>query len=197
MKLLVTGTDGYLGCLLAPYLAARGHEVIGVDTGFYRAGWLFNGLAELPRTISKDIRNLDEDDLAGVDAVVHLAELSNDPLGQLAPEVTFDINHRGSVRLAELAKRVGVPRFVYTSVVQRLRRRHRRGRHRGVAHPPADGLRRVQDAGRAGRGRPGRRRLLPHLPAQRHRLRRLAPHALRHRAQQPGRRGLDHRARSR
>jgi nucleoside-diphosphate-sugar epimerase len=89
--------------------------VIGVDTGFYRAGWLFNGLAELPRTISKDIRNLDEADLAGVDAVVHLAELSNDPLGQLAPKVTFDINHRGSVRLAELAKRVGVPRFVYTS----------------------------------------------------------------------------------
>ena len=115
MKLLVTGTDGYLGCLLAPYLMSRGHEVVGVDTGFYRSGWLFNGLDELPRTLTRDIRRVTVEDLEGFDAVVHLAELSNDPVGQLAPSTTFEINHQGSVRLAELAKQAGVPRFVYTS----------------------------------------------------------------------------------
>jgi nucleoside-diphosphate-sugar epimerase len=115
MKILVTGTDGYLGCLLAPELLREGHDVLGVDTGFYKAGWLYSGVAETPRSLAKDIRRLSEDDLAGVDAVVHMAELSNDPLGQLSPTITYEINHRGSVRLAELAKRAGVGRFVYMS----------------------------------------------------------------------------------
>src|SRR5215210_4952446 len=108
MKILVTGTDGYLGCLLAPELLRDGHDVLGVDTGFYKAGWLHSGVAETPRTLAKDIRRLSEDDLAGVAAVVHMAELSNDPLGQLSPTITYEINHRGSVRLAELARRAGV-----------------------------------------------------------------------------------------
>lgn len=115
MRILVTGTDGYLGCLLAPKLIQDGHEVLGVDTGYYRAGWLFNGSAALPRTLSKDIRDLDADDLAGMDAVVHMAELSNDPAGDLAPDITYEINHRGSVHLAELARGAGVKRFVYMS----------------------------------------------------------------------------------
>jgi nucleoside-diphosphate-sugar epimerase len=115
MKLLVTGTDGYLGCLLAPYLMAQGHEVVGVDTGYYRSGWLYNGLDQLPLTLTRDIRNLTIEDLEGFDAVVHLAELSNDPVGQMAPRTTLAINHAGSVHLAELAKRAGVSRFVYTS----------------------------------------------------------------------------------
>lgn len=115
MKILVTGTEGYLGCLLAPELARRGHDVVGVDTGYYKNGWLFNGLDASARTLAKDIRDLDAADLAGVDAVVHMAELSNDPLGQLAPDVTYKVNHTGSVRLAELAKQAGVQRFVYMS----------------------------------------------------------------------------------
>lgn len=115
MKVLVTGTDGYLGCLLAPELMRDGHVVVGVDTGFYRYGWLYNGVDATPLTLSKDIRRLREADLEGVDAVVHMAELSNDPLGQLSPTITFEINHRGSVRLAELAQRAGVGRFVYMS----------------------------------------------------------------------------------
>jgi nucleoside-diphosphate-sugar epimerase len=94
---------------------AAGHEVIGVDTGFYRAGWLYDGVTRIPATITKDIRDLEPRDLDGVDAIVHLAELSNDPLGQLAPEVTYEINHRGSVRLAELARASGIGRFVYMS----------------------------------------------------------------------------------
>jgi nucleoside-diphosphate-sugar epimerase len=96
-------------------LADRGHQVIAVDTGYYRAGWLYNGVDRIAETITKDIREITADDLAGVDAVVHLAELSNDPVGQLAPHITYDINHAGSVRLATLAKECGVERFVYTS----------------------------------------------------------------------------------
>lgn len=115
MKVLVTGTEGYLGCLLAPELLRDGHQVLGVDTGFYRAGWLYNGVDRTAATLVRDIRQLTADDLAGVDAVVHMAELSNDPLGQLSPTITYEINHQGSVRLAELAKQAGVTRFVYMS----------------------------------------------------------------------------------
>ncbi|HEY9878950.1 MAG TPA: SDR family oxidoreductase [Leptolyngbyaceae cyanobacterium] len=115
MKVLVTGTEGYLGCLVAPLLLKRGHEVIGVDTGFYKAGWLYNGTELTAKTLNKDIRHISAEDLEGVEAIVHMAELSNDPLGKLAPNITYDINHKGSVRLAELAKAAGVRRFVYMS----------------------------------------------------------------------------------
>jgi len=115
MKILVTGTEGYLGSLLAPTLLAEGHEVVGVDTGFYKVGWLYNGSALTPMTLNKDIRSLTVDDLEGVDAIVHMAELSNDPLGQLAPTITYEINHVGSLHLAALAKQARVTRFVYMS----------------------------------------------------------------------------------
>lgn len=118
MKLLVTGVEGYIGCLLAPLLQSRGHEVLGLDTGYYRDGWLFSDrklVPGFPRFINRDIRQIEAEDLRGIDAVVHLAELSNDPLGDNNPEVTFQINHLASVRLAELAKAAGVKRFVYTS----------------------------------------------------------------------------------
>jgi nucleoside-diphosphate-sugar epimerase len=115
MRVLATGTDGYIGTLLPPLLMERGHEVIGVDTGFYRAGWLFNATDRSALTLHRDIRRLTADDLEGVDAIVHMAELSNDPVGQLSPEITYDINHMGSVHLATLAKAAGVRRFVYTS----------------------------------------------------------------------------------
>lgn len=115
MKVLVTGTEGYLGSVLAPELLRDGHELIAVDTGFYKAGWLYNGVDATPQTLAKDIRDIQPEDLAGVDAVVHMAELSNDPLGQFAPELTKSINHAGSVRLANLAKDAGVQRFVYMS----------------------------------------------------------------------------------
>lgn len=115
MKVLVTGTDGYLGSLLAPELMLRGHDVVGVDTGFYRDGWLYDGVAMTAKTLHKDLRRLSEEDLAGVEAIVHMAELSNDPTGALSPDITYEINHRGSVRLAELAKRLGIQRFVYMS----------------------------------------------------------------------------------
>jgi nucleoside-diphosphate-sugar epimerase len=115
MKVLVTGTDGYIGTVLAPYLMDRGHDVVGVDTGFHRIGWLYNGVKATPKNITKDIRNLTEDDLKGYEAIIHLAELSNDPVGQLAPNITYDINHKGTIALAQKAKKVGVKRFVYFS----------------------------------------------------------------------------------
>jgi nucleoside-diphosphate-sugar epimerase len=118
MKLLVTGVEGYIGCLLAPFLQMRGHDILGLDTGYYRDGWLFSDrtlVPAFPRTINCDIRQIQPEHVRGVDAVVHLAELSNDPLGENVPELTFEINHQASVRLAGLAKAAGVKRFVYTS----------------------------------------------------------------------------------
>ncbi|MGF1480867.1 MAG: NAD-dependent epimerase/dehydratase family protein [Cyanophyceae cyanobacterium] len=115
MKVLVTGTEGYLGSLLAPLLMQHGHEIIGVDTGYYKAGWLYNATELTPKTLNKDLRHITPEDLQGVEAVVHMAELSNDPAGQLAPHITYEINHQGSVRLAKMAKAAGVRRFVYMS----------------------------------------------------------------------------------
>lgn len=118
MKVFVTGVEGYIGVVLVPLLMERGHEVTGFDTGFYRDGWLYSDTQQIPRfpmRINNDLRRIQESDLEGFDAVVHLAELSNDPLGQNNPETTFKINHAGSVALAENARKAGVGRFVYTS----------------------------------------------------------------------------------
>ncbi len=115
MKVLVTGSEGYLGCLVVPELMRAGHEVVGLDTGYYRSGWLYRGGDHSPYTFDRDLRQVTLRDLSGVDAVVHMAELSNDPLGELAPEVTYRINHAGSVRLARLARQARVSRFVYMS----------------------------------------------------------------------------------
>lgn len=116
MKVLVTGTDGYIGCQLSYVLMERQHEVTGLDTGYYREGWLYNqDTRRLPSCINKDLRHITQDDLRGFDAVVHLAELSNDPLGQHNPAVTYQINHLGTVELARKSIQAGVSRFVYTS----------------------------------------------------------------------------------
>lgn len=118
MKILITGTEGYIGARMAPILAARGHEIIGLDTGFYRDGCLYHdplGMPFAPRTTYKDLRNVGPQDFDGCDAVVHLAELSNDPLGENRPEITFKINHEGSLRIARAAKQAGVRRLVYAS----------------------------------------------------------------------------------
>ena len=96
-------------------LMRRGDQVVGVDTGYYKAGWLYNPATPSPRTLAKDVRRLEKADVEGFDAVVHMAELSNDPTGELAPRMTYEINHRGSVRLAELAKAAEVRRYIYMS----------------------------------------------------------------------------------
>lgn len=115
MRVLVTGSEGYIGTVLCAYLLDRGHDVTGLDTGFHRVGWLYHGVDRSPAWLAKDIRHVTVEDLHGYDAIVHLAELSNDPVGQLNPDITFEINHLGSVRLATLAREAGVERFIYMS----------------------------------------------------------------------------------
>ena len=114
MRVLVTGHLGYIGTVLTPMLLERGHDVVGLDSDLYRRCTFLGELPDVP-TLDKDVRDVEPDDLRGVDAVLHLAGLSNDPLGDLNPEVTLDINHRATVRLAELARDAGVERFVFSS----------------------------------------------------------------------------------
>ncbi len=116
MKVLVTGHLGYIGTVMTPFLLAAGHEVTGCDSDLYeRCTYAAGGKIEPVSGLLMDIRDLKPDDLRGIDAVIHLAALSNDPLGNLNPQVTFDINHQGSVHLAKVAKQAGVSRFLMAS----------------------------------------------------------------------------------
>jgi nucleoside-diphosphate-sugar epimerase len=113
-KVLVTGSDGYIGSVLVPALVAGGYEVRGLDA-FYYEDCLFGKRKPAVETIRKDVRDVTAGDLRGFDAIIHLAALSNDPLGALDVGLTLEINCRASTRLAELAKAAGVPRFLYAS----------------------------------------------------------------------------------
>jgi nucleoside-diphosphate-sugar epimerase len=115
MRVFVTGLDGYIGAVLGPKLVERGFDVVGIDCGFYRNGWLYNDQRPHPLTFTKDVRQITAKDVQGFEAVVHLAELSNDPLGELDEHTTYEINHLGSIALARACKEASVPRFVYTS----------------------------------------------------------------------------------
>ncbi|WP_024804666.1 NAD(P)-dependent oxidoreductase [Nocardia sp. BMG51109] len=114
MRVLVTGHQGYLGTVMVPVLREAGHEVAGLDIGYY-ADCVLGPPPDDPPGIETDLREVTADRLAGFDAVIHLAALSNDPLGALAPHITYDINLHASVRLARLAKAAGVRRFLYAS----------------------------------------------------------------------------------
>lgn len=114
MKVLVTGHDGYIGQVLVPIFQQAGHEVVGVDSFLFH-DCSFGSQPDQPTSVRSDIRDVDESVFDGVDAVVHLAAISNDPLGDLNPDCTFDINHRATVRVAEMAKTAGARRFLYSS----------------------------------------------------------------------------------
>jgi len=116
VRVLVTGHRGYIGCVMVRVLTAAGHDVVGLDSDLYRA-CTFGPESELPDTptIVADIRDVRAGDLVGYDAVIHLAALSNDPLSDLDPDRTYDINWRASVRLAEAARDAGVERFLFSS----------------------------------------------------------------------------------
>lgn len=114
MRILLTGDRGYIGAVMAPMMQLQGHEVHGLDADWFEHSAFGEPLAAIP-TKRKDLRDLDASDVEGFDAVVHLAGLSNDPLGDLDPSLTDDINHIASVRLAKLAKEVGVKRFLFSS----------------------------------------------------------------------------------
>ncbi|MDJ0947453.1 MAG: SDR family oxidoreductase [Alphaproteobacteria bacterium] len=114
MRVLLTGHEGYIGTVLAPMLRGAGHDVSGLDSGLFAACTYAGPVADFP-SVRKDIREIVAEDVAGFDAVIHLAALSNDPLGDLNPALTAEINHRAAVRLAELAKAAGVRRFIFSS----------------------------------------------------------------------------------
>lgn len=113
-RVLVTGHKGYIGQVLLPMLQAEGYEVAGLDSDLYRRCTFGPTLNEVP-SIEKDIRDVEIDDVRGFDAIVHLAALSNDPLGNLRPELTYEVNHLATVRLARLAKEAGTRRFIFSS----------------------------------------------------------------------------------
>ncbi len=114
MRVLVSGHNGYIGSVLTPTLVNAGHDVTGLDTFFYEE-CTYGPNQPDPPAIRRDIRDVRVEDLAGFDAVIHLAALSNDPVGDLRPGITYEINHYGSVRLAQVAKDAGVPRFLFSS----------------------------------------------------------------------------------
>ena len=116
MRIIVTGHRGYIGTVLVPLLVAEGYHVVGVDSDLYKQCTFGEetGIASIPELL-KDIRDMEAADVKGFDAVIHLAGLSNDPLGNLNPELTYEINHLASVRLARLAKDAGVKRFIFSS----------------------------------------------------------------------------------
>jgi nucleoside-diphosphate-sugar epimerase len=116
MKVLVTGHRGYIGTVMVPMLLEAGHKVTGCDSELYeRCGFEFGGRVAVVPGLRKDVRDITLADLEGFDAVIHLAALSNDPLSDLNPEITYDVNHRASVRLAAMAKQAGVERFLLAS----------------------------------------------------------------------------------
>ena len=128
MRVLVTGHLGYIGTVMVPMLLKAGHQVIGLDSNLYESCTFAAGgsIADVPH-IRKDVRDVEASDFDGIDAVIHLAALSNDPLGNLNPDITYSINHRASVRFARLAKDAGVKRFLLASSCSNYgsgRRRH-------------------------------------------------------------------------
>jgi nucleoside-diphosphate-sugar epimerase len=116
MRVLVTGHNGYVGTVMMPMLVDAGYDVVGLDSDLYEGSTFgeMNKIGDIPE-IRKDIRDIETTDLKGFDAIIHLAGLSNDPLGNLNPDLTFEINYKASLRIATLAKKVGVKRFIFSS----------------------------------------------------------------------------------
>jgi len=116
MKVFVTGHQGYIGTVMVSKLVEAGHEVIGCDSNLYeRCTFAEGGPIRSVPALRKDVRDIRVEDVTGFDAIIHLAGLSNDPLSDLSPDLTYDINHLASVRLAELGKKAGVKRFLFAS----------------------------------------------------------------------------------
>ena len=114
MRILVTGHNGYIGSILVPMLERSGHQVVGLDSDLFRP-CIFGPPPPEVESVRADVRDVDSEDLVGFDAVIHLAAVCNDPVGDLNPQTTYDINHHASVRLAEQAKLAGVTRFLFSS----------------------------------------------------------------------------------
>ncbi|MDJ0510222.1 MAG: SDR family oxidoreductase [Crocosphaera sp.] len=114
MKVLVTGHKGYIGTILVPMLLAKGYEVFGIDSDLFEKCTFGQGFTQIP-DLRKDVRDIEISDIEGCDAAIHLAALSNDPLGNFNPNLTYEINHQASVNLAKLCKEVGINRYIFSS----------------------------------------------------------------------------------
>ena len=181
MRVLVTGSDGYIGSVLAPFLLARGHDVLGLDTGFYRAAWLYHPpVARLPAVVNKDLRHMTVHDRRRHGRGGASGELSNDPLGQLNPSLTYAINHQGAWRWPSAAKTpachaLSTPRRVASmaSAGETKYKTETSALFPQTAYAECKMLRGTR------RRRPGRySHLLAHVPAQCHGLWPVATHAL-------------------
>ena len=170
MRVLVTGHGGYIGTVLVPMFLKAGHKVVGLDTHLYRSCTFGAEPMAIPEIV-KDLRDVETSDLEGFDAVIHLAALSNDPLGNLDPQLTFDINHLGSVRLARKAKEAGVPRFLFSSSCSTYGSAGRRHAGRNQQLQSGHALRAVEGVGRARPFGTRRRQLLPGISKECHGLR--------------------------
>ena len=114
MRVLVTGHNGYIGSVMTSVLEQAGHDVVGLDFDLFTACTFGEPPPEI-ESIRRDVRDVEAEDLVGFDAVLHLAAVCNDPVGDLNPQATYDINHLASSRLAQKAKQAGVPRFLFSS----------------------------------------------------------------------------------
>src|SRR5215213_4630470 len=114
MRVLVAGDRGYIGAVLVPFVRAAGHEVVGIDVGWYD-GCDFGAQPSGYEQRTVDIRDVTPEDVDGFDAIIHLAAISNDPIGHLNPEATYGVNAHGAVHTAKMAKKAGVPRFLFSS----------------------------------------------------------------------------------
>ena len=148
MKVLVTGDRGYVGAVLVPMLLETGHEVVGLDAGWYD-GCDFGSPRRDYESRTGDIRDQKPEDLAGFDAVVHLAAISNDPVGHLNPEATYSVNAHGAAHLADVAKDAGVRRFLFSSSCSLYGAAGDAPGDRGERLQPRDALRREQGDRRA------------------------------------------------
>ena len=192
MRVLLTGHRGYIGSVLTPQLLQAGHDVIGLDSDLYERCTFPQGgvISDVP-TILKDTRDVEISDFKGFDAVLHLAALSNDPLGNLKPGLTDDINHRASVRIAELAKKAGVRRFVFASSCSNYGKAGEGMIDETGALNPVTAYGEFEGHFRTKHRATCRRRFLSGLSAAGHSLRRVAADAVRHRPEQSRRLG-DH-----
>ena len=190
-RVLITGHNGYIGSVMAPYFAQAGYEVVGMDTGYFSSCTLVPDRLEIPSK-QKDLRELELDDVKGFDAVIHLAALSNDPIGNLNENWTEEINFRASVRLAELAKAAGVERFLFSSsCIMYGMSEAAIVTEESPLDPKTEYARSKVKSERA-IADVGGRSFLAHVYAQWHRLWRLSADALRHRIQRLDGSGRDH-----
>ena len=189
MKVFVTGHQGYIGSHLVDLLKQEGHTVIGCDLDLFE-GCNWEPMVEPDRELTKDVRRVEPADLDGCDCVMHLAAISNDPMGALNAQLTFDVNRDASIRLAKIAKQAGVPRYLFAGSCSVYGQGEKLDLDEGDPLNPADRLRPVQDRDRSSRFAAGRRLVHAGLSAQRHRLWPFADAPHRSGGQQPA--GLGH-----